>query len=319
VCSDWKIQIKRRRIMFKRTKHYKVFILMTVFLIVGFTFAGIGCVDKNSEDTGTTEETSNASESADVKQSIIVKGSDTVLPLSQAEAEEFMLKNPDKSVTVIGGGSGVGITALIDGEVEIAMASRTMKDAEIAKAKNNSIDPLETIVGWDGIAVVVNPENPVTQLTFEQLKSIYDGNVSNWKDVGGADAPITVISRDSSSGTYEYFKEEVLEGREYRQDALVQPATGAIVQEIAQNKGAIGYIGYAYIDTSVKALALDGGKGSFVPATEEKILNGEYPLARQLYYYTNGEPQGLAKEFIDYVMSEEGQAIVSDVGYFPAK
>lgn len=305
--------------MLKRTKLYKIFILMTVFLVLGFTFAGIGCVDKNNEDAGTAEETSNASESTGIKQSIIVKGSDTVLPLSQAEAEEFMLKNLDQSVTVIGGGSGVGIAALIDGEVEIAMASRSMKDSEIEEAKQKGINPVETVIGWDGIAVVVNPENAVTQLTFEQLKAIYDGNISNWKEVGGEDAPITVISRDSSSGTYEYFKEEVLEGREYRQDALVQPATGAIVQEIAQNKGAIGYIGYAYLDTSVKALALDGGEGSFVPATEEKILSGEYPLARQLYYYTDGEPQGLAKQYMDYVMSEEGQAIVSEVGYFPVK
>lgn len=305
--------------MLKRTNLYKTLILITVFLVVGFTFAGIGCVDKNSEDAATTEETSNASESATTKQSIIVKGSDTVLPLSQAEAEEFMLKNPDQSITVIGGGSGVGIAALIDGEVEIAMASRTMKDSEVEEAKQKGINPVEKVIGWDGIAVVVNPENTVSQLTFTQLKAIYDGNVSNWKDVGGEDRPITVISRDSSSGTYEYFKEEVLEGREYRQDALVQPATGAIVQEIAQNKGAIGYIGYAYLDTSVKALALDGGEGSFVPATEENILSGEYPLARQLYYYTNGEPQELTKGFMNYVMSEEGQAIVSDVGYFPAK
>ncbi|WP_370575814.1 PstS family phosphate ABC transporter substrate-binding protein [Methanomethylovorans sp.] len=305
--------------MFKRTKLYKTLILITVFLVVGFTFAGIGCVDKNSEDVSTTEKTPSASEGASAKQSIIVKGSDTVLPLSQAEAEEFMLKNPEQSITVIGGGSGVGIAALIDGEVEIAMASRSMKDSEIEEAKQNGINPLETVIGWDGIAVVVNPENPVSQLTFTQLKAIYDGNVSNWKDVGGEDRQITVISRDSSSGTYEYFKEEILVESEYRQDALVQPATGAIVQEIAQNKGAIGYIGYAYLDTSTKALALDGGEGVFVPATEEMILSGEYPLARQLYYYTNGEPQGLAKEFIEYIMSGEGQAIVSDVGYFPAK
>jgi phosphate transport system substrate-binding protein len=289
--------------MFKITKLNKMFILITVFLVVGVTFTGIGCVDKD----------------ATVKQGIIVKGSDTVLPLSQAEAEEFMINNQDSDITVIGGGSGVGIAALIDGEAEIAMSSRTMKDSEKEKAKNNSINPVETIIGWDGIAVVVNPENPVTQLTFTQLKAIYDGNISNWKDVGGEDIKITVISRDSSSGTYEYFKEEVLEGREYRQDALVQPATGAITQEVAQNKGAIGYIGYAYLDDSTKALALDDGEGTFTSATEEKIFSGEYPLARQLYYYTNGEPQGLTKEFMDYVMSEEGQAIVSDVGYFPVK
>ncbi|WP_321419735.1 PstS family phosphate ABC transporter substrate-binding protein [uncultured Methanomethylovorans sp.] len=305
--------------MFKITKLNKMFILITVFLIIGFTFAGIGCVDKNTKENSTTKGAANTSESSAAKQSIIVKGSDTILPLSQAEAEEYMAKNQNSDITVIGGGSGVGIAALIDGEADIAMASREMKDSEIENAKNNGINPVETVIGWDGIAVVVNPENPVAQITFSQLQAIYDGNISNWKDVGGEDVPITIISRDSSSGTYEYFKEEVLKGREYRQDALVEPATGAIVQEVAQNKGAIGYIGYAYLDKSTKALALDGGEGKFVPATEENILGGEYPLARQLYYYTNGEPQGLAKEFKDYVMSEEGQAIVSDVGYFPVK
>jgi len=303
--------------MFKRTRLYKTLILITVFLVIGFTFAGIGCVDNNKE-AGTTEDTSSASEDTTDEKGIMIKGSDTVLPLSQAEAEEFMLKNADKSITVIGGGSGVGIAALIDGEIEIAMASRSMKDSEIEQAKQKGINPLETTIGWDGIAVVVHPENPVNQLTFAQLKAVYDGNISNWKDVGGEDRKITVISRDSSSGTYEYFKEEVLGESEYRQDALVQPATGAIVQETAQNKGAIGYIGYAYVDNSVKALALDGGDGIFVPATQEKILSGEYPLARKLFYYTNGEPQGLTKEFMDYVMSAEGQSIVSEVGYFPA-
>lgn len=303
--------------MFKRTNIYKTLTLVTVFLIIGFTFAGIGCVDKSAKNSS-VEKASNVTGSTAAKSSIIVKGSDTILPLSQAESEGFMSKYPDKSITVIGGGSGVGLAALIDGQTDIAMASREITDSEIQKAKNNSVNPVETVIAWDGIAVVVNPENPVTQLNFTQLKAIYDGNISNWKDVGGDDRKITVITRDSSSGTYAYFKEEVLKGREYRQDALVQATTGAIVQEVAQNKGAIGYIGYAYLENSTRALVLDGGEG-FVPATKEKILDGEYPLARQLYYYTNGEPQGLAKEFIDYVKSTEGQAIVSKVGYFPAK
>ena len=247
---------------------------------------------------------------------IIVKGSDTVLPLSQAEAEEFMLKNPSKSITVIGGGSGVGIAALIDSEVEVAMASRDMKDSEIEEAKQKGINPVKTVIAVDGIAVVVNPENPVTRLTFTKLQAIYDGNISNWKDVGGEERPITVIGRDSSSGTYEYFKEEVLKGREYRQDMLVQPATGAIVQEVAQNRGAIGYIGYAYLSNNVKALALNDGDG-FVEATNEDILNGGYPLARQLYYYTDGQPTELTKDFINFIMTEEGKQIINAVGYIP--
>jgi phosphate transport system substrate-binding protein len=271
-----------------------------VFLIMLSAFIGIGCVDKDGK-----------------MESIIVKGSDTVLPLSQAESEEYMIANPEKSITVIGGGSGVGITALIDGEVEIAMASRKIKDSETAASKENGINPVEHVVAWDGIAVVVNPENPVTKITFNDLKGIYEGSISNWADVGGDDLVITVITRDSSSGTYGYFQEEVLLDEEYRQDALVQPATGAIVQEVSQNKGAIGYIGYAYLDDSTTALALDAGEG-FVEATPENIINGKYPLARPLYYYTNGEPEGLAKEFLDYINSPTGQEIVSDIGYFPA-
>ncbi|MEZ5335520.1 MAG: PstS family phosphate ABC transporter substrate-binding protein [Methanolobus sp.] len=291
----------------------KFTIFSVVMMIIATAFVGIGCVD--NEDT--TEDVAEDMEDTPTEaESIMIKGSDTVLPLSQAEAEEFMIENPEKSITVIGGGSGVGIAALIDGEVDIAMASRQIKDSEIESAQANGIDPVEHVIAWDGIAVVVNPENPVTELTFEQLKSIYDGSVSNWADVGGEDLEITVITRDSSSGTYGYFQEEVLLDEEYRQDALVQPATGAIVQEISQNTGAIGYIGYAYLDETTTALALDGGEG-FVEATPENIMSGDYPLARPLHYYTDGEPTGLAKEYIDYVMSSTGQDIVSDVGYFP--
>ncbi|AFV23686.1 phosphate-binding protein [Methanolobus psychrophilus R15] len=280
-----------------------------VLLLLVAIFTGIGCVDNNQNDTGEVPTTESSS--------ITVKGSDTVLPLTQAEAEDFMIENSNMRVTVIGGGSGVGFAALIDGEVPIAMASREIKESEIQKAQQNGINPVEHTVGWDGIAVVVNPDNPVSQLTYEQLQGIYDGNISNWKDVGGEDRAIAVITRDSSSGTYEYFKEEILVDREYRPDALAQPATGGIVQEVSRNKGAIGYIGFAYLDDSTKAMALDGGEG-FVEATEENILSGEYPLSRPLYYYTNGEPQGAVKEFVDFVMSPTGQAIVSEVGYFPA-
>jgi phosphate transport system substrate-binding protein len=290
--------------MFKRFS-----ICSMVLLLLAAVFTGIGCVDNNQNDTGEVPTTGSSS--------ITVKGSDTVLPLSQAEAEDFMIENPNMRVTVIGGGSGVGFAALIDGEVPIAMASREIKESEMQKAQQKGINPVEHTIAWDGIAVVVNPDNPVSQLTYEQLQGIYDGNISNWKDVGGEDRAIAVITRDSSSGTYEYFKEEILVDREYRPDALAQPATGGIVQEVSRNKGAIGYIGFAYLDDNTKAVALDGGEG-FVEANEENILSGEYPLARPLYYYTNGEPQGAVKEFVDFVMSPTGQAIVSEIGYFPA-
>ncbi len=281
----------------------KAYAVLTL-LVIGLVFMGIGCTGNES------------GEGSSPVQDIFLKGSDTVLPLAQAEAEDFMIAYPEKSVTVTGGGSGVGIAALIDGEVDIAMASREMKEDEIQSAETNGINPVEHTIAIDGISVIVNPENPVSELTFDQLRGIYNGSISNWKDVGGEDRPIAVISRDSSSGTYEYFKEDVLLGDEYRPDALTQPATGGIVSEVSQNQGAIGYIGVAYLDESVKALSLDNGNGSEYPSSEN-IISGAYPLSRPLYFYTNGEPSGLTKEFIDYVMSEDGQNLVLEVGYFP--
>lgn len=277
-----------------------VAIYAVILLIIGLSFIGIGCIDKNEQ----------------VTESILIKGSDTVLPLVQAEAETFMIENPSKSVTVIGGGSGVGIAALIDSDVDIAMASRNMKASEFETAKNNGIDPIEHTICWDGIAVVVNPQNPVSALSLSQIRGIYNGTISNWKTIGGEDLKITVISRDSSSGTYEYFKENVLMKDEYRSDTLIQSATGAIVMEVSQNKNAIGYIGIAYLDESVKSIDLKTDSGSISPS-EESVKNKTYPLARPLYLYTDGEPVGPTKEFIDFVLSPNGQAIVSEVGYIP--
>jgi phosphate transport system substrate-binding protein len=299
----------------------KTYTVLTL-LVLGLVFMGIGCTgnEKGEGSTPVQEASSEGAPTADAtaaeSQSITLKGSDTVLPLAQAEAEEFMVENPDKSVTVTGGGSGVGIAALIDGEVDIATASREMKAEEIDAAKANGVNPVETTIAYDGITVIVNPSNPISELTFDQLRGIYNGTISNWKDVGGEDAAIVVITRDSSSGTYEYFKEDVLKGDEYRPDALTQPATGGIVSEVSQNAKAIGYIGVAYLDDSVKALNLDNGNGYEAP-TAENILSGAYPLSRSLYFYTNGEPSGLIKEFINFVLGKTGQNLVTEVGYFP--
>lgn len=299
----------------------KTYAVLTL-LVIGLVFLGIGCTgNENSEGSSPVQETSSEGASSETasaarSQGIFLKGSDTVLPLAQAEAEEFMNDNPQKTITVTGGGSGVGIAALIDGEVDIATASREMKEDEIQKAGANGITPMEHVIAYDGISVVVNPNNPVSELTFDQLRGIYNGSISNWKDVGGEDRRIAVISRDSSSGTYEYFKEEVLLGDEYRPDALTQPATGGIVGEVSQNPNAIGYIGVAYLDESVKALSLDNGNGFEYPSSEN-VMSGAYPLSRPLLFYTNGEPEGLTEEFIGYVLGEEGQALVLEVGYFP--
>lgn len=282
------------------TKNFKIYAILAIMLI-GIAFASIGCLERNSDT-----------------QNIIVKGSDTVLPLSQAEAEEFMDKYPEKRVTVSGGGSGVGIASMVDGEIDIAMASREMKQTEIDNANQNNVFPIEHTIAWDGIAVVVHPENPVKELTFDQLRGIYNGSISNWEEVGGEDRRISSITRDSSSGTYAFFREVVLQNDEYRSDALAMSATGGIVQEVSQNRGAIGYVGYAYLDQRTHALSLDEGNG-YVPPTAESIQSGEYSLARPLYYYTNGEPEGLTKEFLDFVLGPEGQGIVTEIGYFPAK
>jgi len=300
----------------------KTYTILTL-LLIGLVFLGIGCAGKNSGGSSPAQNISSGGApaqdaNASGEQSISVKGSDTILPLAQAEAEEFMNESSGKSVSVTGGGSGVGIAALIDGQVDIATASREMTPEEIKTAKSKGIDPVEHAIAYDGIIVVVNPANSVSKLTFDQLRGIYNGSISNWKEVGGGDKPIAVISRDSSSGTYADFKKDVLLGDEYRPDALTQPATGGIITEVSQNPNAIGYIGFAYLDNSIKALSLDNGKGSVTPTTES-ILSGEYPLARSLYFYTNGEPSGLTKEFTDFVLSEKGQNVVSKVGYLPLK
>jgi phosphate transport system substrate-binding protein len=305
--------------------------IVLLLLVIGLAFLGIGCAEKDNGDSSQSqkissegapaqEHTAAAPQNASTgeTQDISVKGSDTILPLAQAEAEEYMAENSGKSITVTGGGSGVGIAALIDGEVDIASASREIDENETQAAKEKGINPVKTTIAYDGITVVVNPSNSISSLTFDQVRGIYNGSISNWKEVGGADAPIVVISRDSSSGTYKDFQKDVLKGDEYRPDALTQPATGGIVSEVSQNANAIGYIGFAYIDSSIKALSLDSGNGPITP-TVETILDGSYPLSRSLYFYTNGEPAGPTKEFIDFVTSQKGQEIVSTVGYIPLK
>ena len=229
-----------------------------------------------------------------------------------------MNENSGKTVSVTGGGSGVGITALINGQVNIATSSREMTPEEIKAAKAKGINPVKRTIAYDGITVIINPKNPVSKLTFTQLRDIYNGGISNWKQVGGEDKEIVVVARDSSSGTYKDFQKDVMLGDNYRPDALTQSTTEGVVTAVSKNSGAIGYIGFAYLDKSTKALSLDNGKGSVAP-TAKSILSGTYPLSRPLYFYTNGEPSGLTKEFSDFVLSEKGQSLVSKVGYVPLK
>ena len=293
-------------------------IALTLIMVLALFTAGCASNDEKTAE-GTGDEGSTGAEEAAQAEQINVKGSTTVLPLAQAAAETYMANHPEASISISGGGSGTGIAALIDGDVDIAMASRKMKDSEIENAEANGIDPVEHVIAWDGLTVVVNPANPVDQLTYDQIKGIYDGSISNWKDVGGPDKEIVVINRDSSSGTYGYFQEEILgEDNEFREDAISTSSNGAVLQSVSQNDAAIGYIGFAYLTDNVKGVAVDKGNGMVEP-TAENILTGDYPLARPLHFYTDGQPTGLAADFTEYILSEEGTEIVYDVGYFPVE
>ena len=247
-----------------------------------------------------------------------IKGSDTVLPLSQKEAENYMKKNSSAKLTVIGGGSGVGIAALLDGSTDIAMSSRKMKMDEKLKITEAGKALKEVTIARDALAVVVNPANPVSQLTREQLEGIFTGKITSWKEVGGEDMKIVVYSRESSSGTYEFFKEHVLNNKNYASSVLNMPATGAIIQSVGQTKGAIGYVGLAYLEKEVKAMKVSYDKGkTYVEPSLKTAQDKTYPIVRPLYYYYVGSMEKMVKPFIDYILSSEGQKIVQDVGYVP--
>ena len=245
-----------------------------------------------------------------------VKGSDTVLPLSQKEAESYMKANPSKTVSVTGGGSGVGISALIDGTTNIAQSSRKIKFSEKQKLQEAGKQVKEVTIAYDAIAIVVNPNNKVSELTREQLEGIFTGKITNWNQVGGADLKIIPYSRETSSGTYEFFKESVLKNKNYMNGIMSMPATGAIVQSVSQTQGAIGYIGLAYLNKDVKALAVsyDGGK-SFVAPSIASAKDKTYPIVRPLFYYYNTSDKAKVSSYIDFVLSPAGQKIVEEVGF----
>lgn len=249
-----------------------------------------------------------------------LKGSDTLLPLVQKESENYAKKNKSARVTVTGGGSGVGISALMDGTTDIAMASRKMKFDERVKLQEAGKPVIEVTVAFDALAVVVNPANKVTNLTREQLEGIFTGKITNWKQVGGADMKIVVYSRETSSGTYEFFKSDVLKNKNYMASILSMPATGAIIQSVSQTKGAIGYVGLAYLNEKVKPIHIsyDGGKKYIAPSFEN-AKNKTYPVVRPLYFYYVKSSEKVAKPFTDYILSPEGQVTVKQVGYIPVK
>ena len=249
-----------------------------------------------------------------------IKGSDTVLPLSQKEAENYMKANPAQTITVTGGGSGVGISALVEGTTDIAQSSRKIKFDEKQKMQEGGKTVKEIIIAYDALTVIVHPDNNIRDLTREQLEAIFTGKITNWKQVGGDDLKIVPYSRETSSGTYEFFKESVLKNKNYVNGIMSMPATASIVQSVSQTKGAIGYIGLAYLNSSVKALhvSYDSGR-TYVEPSIENAKNQTYPIVRPLYYYYEAKSEAKVKSFLDYVLSAAGQSIVAELGFITVK
>lgn len=261
------------------------------------------------------------SKNLEARSSIVqIKGSDTILNASQAIAEKYMGENRKARIAVTGGGSGVGISSLINKTTDIAMASRNIKEKELKLAKERGINVDEIVVGYDGITIIANKENPVKDIDDKTLGKVFRGEITNWKELGGEDATIVVLSRDSSSGTHEFFKEHIVREnnsnskQEYGDKTLYMPSNQAIKQEVIANKYAIGYIGMGYMDNSVESLKVDG-----VEPTKENILNKSYPIAREVYWYTAKERDGVTKGLVDYAISPQGQAIIEEEGFVPVK
>jgi len=253
---------------------------------------------------------------------IQVKGSDTIVNAVQKVTEEFMNDYPHIFVAVTGGGSGVGIASLINKTCNVATASREMKPKEIESAQKRGVSPKEFVVAYDGVAVIVNNSNPVEKLTIEDLHKIFTGKAANWKEFGGKDIPIVTLSREVSSGTHIYFKEEVVQlgkkgsTEEFSAQTLLLTSSQAIVEEIAANEAAVGYLGMGYVSERTKAVLVAKGE-QFYPPDVNNVIKKTYPLSRPLYFYTNGEPGGVTKLFIDFTLSPKGQQQFRETGFVP--
>ncbi len=293
-------------------KPMKRILILFVFLI--FILSGCGSPSQTS-DTTSSPSTSDTIEN---------KGSDTIVNLALAWAERYQEIHPEVRLSVTGGGSGTGIAALINGTVDIANASRRIKPEEVESAKANGSDPVEFVIARDAIAVIVNLENPINELTLQQISDIYSGKVNNWSEVGGEDRPIVRLSRETNSGTHVYFLEEVLRLGEkesktlFSTNTLLLPSSEGISAEIRHNPNAIGYDGLGYVteDMKVVGVAVEPGTAYIMPSADS-VNNEEYPIARDLYMYTNGEPTGAIEAYLAWILSPEAQTIVTELGFVP--
>lgn len=285
---------------------------LILFLLSSFIVASCNSSSQSPSDTSTKY--------------IENKGSDTIVNLALAWAERYQDEHADVRISVTGGGSGTGIAALINNTVDIANASRSIKEEEIEAAQANGVNPVEHIIARDAIAVIVNPKNPVSELTLQQLSDIYSGKINNWMEVGGEDRPIVRLSRETNSGTHVYFLETVLRlgSKEnktlFSTDTLLLPSSEGIIIEVRQNPNAIGYDGLGYVPDDLKmiAIAKEDGAPYVLPAIAT-VNDKSYPIARDLYMYTDGEATGVVKEYLDWILSDEAQEIVAELGFVPVQ
>ena len=285
---------------------------LILFLLSAFILASCGSSNNSSDSNSPTNYIEN-------------KGSDTIVNLALAWAEKYQGDHPDVRISVTGGGSGTGIAALVNGTVDLANASRKIKDEETSEAQANGVAPVEHIIARDAIAVIVNPNNPVNELTLQQISDIYSGKYTNWNEVGGEDRPIVRLSRETNSGTHVYFLETVLRlgSKEdktlFSTNTLLLPSSEGIISEVRDNPNAIGYDGLGYVPKDLKMIAIAKEEGGeYVLPSIETVNDKTYAIARDLYMYTNGEPTGIIKDYLDWILSDEAQQIVAELGFVPA-
>lgn len=288
--------------------------------LIGLTIAlalfGVSCTPTDSSPSSSQTATAY----------IENKGSDTIVNLALAWAEQYQADHADVRISVTGGGSGTGIAALVNGTVDIANASRQIKGEELAEAEAKGIEPVEFVIARDAIAVIVNPENPVSELTLQQIADIYSGKITNWQEVGGEDRPIVRLSRETNSGTHVYFLETVLRLGDkenktlFSMDTLLLPSSEGIIYEVRQNPNAIGYDGLGYVPHDLKMIAIAKEQGgAYILPSADTVNDGTYPIARDLYMYTAGQPTGAVKAYLDWILSPAAQAIVTKLGFVPIK
>jgi phosphate transport system substrate-binding protein len=292
-------------------------IFFRIVLIV-LILAAVGCTNRGQQPGATS--------APGAQVYIENKGSDTIVNLALAWAEKYQADHAEVRISVTGGGSGTGIASLINGTVDIANASRQIKPEEVKEAQANGVDPVEFVIARDAIAVIINPENPVNELTLQQISDIYSGKINNWKELGGDDRPIVRLSRETNSGTHVYFLEEVLRlGQDdnktfFSADTLLLPSSEGISTEVRQNPNAIGYDGLGYVTEGMKVVAVaEGPEHAYYMPSVDTVNSGQYPIARDLYMYTAGEPTGGVKEYLDWLLSPEAQTIVTELGFVPVK